>query len=133
MEVTREAGIKTNPLGYGLGVSIGDINNDGWPDIYVGNDFHENDYLYINQGNRINYGALVGHTPYLQAFIGTPPEEDGMGRKVFVVGVGDENADWVFVGDVTEHVMENIIIDNYVFGVAAVGRNGNESVVVFGR
>jgi hypothetical protein len=41
--------------------------------------------------------------------------------------------DWVFVGDVTEHVMENIIIDNYVFGVAAVGRNGNESVVVFGR
>ena len=41
--------------------------------------------------------------------------------------------DWVFVGDVTEHVMENIIIDNYVFGVSAVGRNGNESVVVFGR
>ncbi|HSJ30566.1 MAG TPA: M28 family peptidase [Longimicrobiales bacterium] len=41
--------------------------------------------------------------------------------------------DWVFVGDVTEHLMENIIIDNYVFGVAAVARNGNESVVVFGR
>jgi Zn-dependent M28 family amino/carboxypeptidase len=42
--------------------------------------------------------------------------------------------DWVFVGrDTTEHVMENIIIDNYVFGVAAVGRNGNESMVVFGR
>ncbi|HSK19307.1 MAG TPA: M28 family peptidase [Longimicrobiales bacterium] len=41
--------------------------------------------------------------------------------------------DWVFAGDATEHVMENIIIDNYVFGVAAVGRDGNESVVVFGR
>lgn len=40
---------------------------------------------------------------------------------------------WVFVGNVTEHVMENIIIDNYVFGVAAVSRSGNESVVVFGR
>jgi hypothetical protein len=38
-----------------------------------------------------------------------------------------------FVADVTEHVLENIVIDNYVFGVAAVGRNGNESVVVFGR
>ena len=40
---------------------------------------------------------------------------------------------WVHVGNVSEHVMENIIIDNYVFGVAAVGRDGNESVVVFGR
>jgi hypothetical protein len=41
--------------------------------------------------------------------------------------------DWVFVSDTTEHLMENIIIDNYVFGVAAVGTDGNESVVVFGR
>lgn len=40
---------------------------------------------------------------------------------------------WVYVGNVTEHVMENIVIDNYVFGVAAVGSNGNESVVMFGR
>ena len=35
----------------GLGVNICDINNDGFPDIYVSNDFHENDYLYINNGN----------------------------------------------------------------------------------
>jgi hypothetical protein len=35
-------------LGYGLGISIADINMDGWPDVYVGNDFHEKDYLYIN-------------------------------------------------------------------------------------
>jgi Zn-dependent M28 family amino/carboxypeptidase len=40
---------------------------------------------------------------------------------------------WVFIRDATEHRMENIIIDNYVFGVAAVGRDGNESVIVFGR
>src|SRR5690606_15480905 len=40
---------------------------------------------------------------------------------------------WVFVGDVNEYVLENVIIDNYVVGVAAVGRDGNESVVVFGR
>lgn len=40
---------------------------------------------------------------------------------------------WVYVGNVTEHVMENIVIDNYLFGVASVGRDGNESVVVFGR
>lgn len=40
---------------------------------------------------------------------------------------------WVWVGNVTEHTLRNIIIDNYVFGVAAVARDGNESVVVFGR
>ena len=49
--VTREAGIKGTRIGYGLGVAVSDINLDGWPDIYVGNDFHENDYLYINQKN----------------------------------------------------------------------------------
>ncbi|MBL7825329.1 MAG: VCBS repeat-containing protein, partial [Saprospiraceae bacterium] len=38
-------------IGYGLGIVTGDINLDGWPDIYIGNDFHENDYLYINQGD----------------------------------------------------------------------------------
>lgn len=48
-EVTLEAGIKCSVIGYGLSVVTGDINNDGWPDIYIGNDFHENDYLYLNQ------------------------------------------------------------------------------------
>lgn len=49
IEVTEEAGILSSALGYGLGVAVGDVNNDGYPDIYVGNDFHENDYLYLNQ------------------------------------------------------------------------------------
>src|SRR5690606_808971 len=48
---TKESGIFSNALGYGLGIAAGDINLDGRPDIYVGNDFHENDYLYINEGN----------------------------------------------------------------------------------
>ncbi|MDH7447931.1 VCBS repeat-containing protein [Aquimarina sp. 2201CG14-23] len=48
-DVSNEAGIFQGAIGYGLGVSISDINNDGFPDIYVGNDFFENDYLYINQ------------------------------------------------------------------------------------
>ena len=50
-EVTKEAGLHTGLLSFGLGVSVGDINNDGYPDIYVGNDFIEKDYLYINQKN----------------------------------------------------------------------------------
>lgn len=51
IDVSIEAGIYGSAIGYGLGVSIGDVNRDGWPDIYVANDFFENDYLYMNQGN----------------------------------------------------------------------------------
>jgi enediyne biosynthesis protein E4 len=49
IEITRTAGINSSALGYGLGIGVGDVNFDGYPDIYIGNDFHENDYLYINQ------------------------------------------------------------------------------------
>lgn len=48
VDVTKSAGIYSSALGYGLAVSTVDINGDGWSDIYVGNDFHENDYIYIN-------------------------------------------------------------------------------------
>ena len=50
-EVSKEAGIYQSDLGYGLGLGIADINNDGWDDIYIGNDFHENDYYYVNNKN----------------------------------------------------------------------------------
>ena len=49
--VTQKAGIISNPLGYGLGLHIADVNNDGWQDIYIGNDYVEEDYLYINNKN----------------------------------------------------------------------------------
>jgi hypothetical protein len=49
--VTRQAGIFSSDIGFGLGVSVVDINQDGYPDIYVSNDFFERDYLYINQKN----------------------------------------------------------------------------------
>ncbi|MCG8305797.1 MAG: VCBS repeat-containing protein [Cytophagales bacterium] len=47
-DVSAEAGIIGNEIGYGLGVSAGDLNNDGWPDLYVANDYSEHDYLYFN-------------------------------------------------------------------------------------
>ena len=49
--VTKEAGIYGSLIGFGLGVTIGDINDDHFPDLYVSNDFFEHDYLYINQGD----------------------------------------------------------------------------------
>ncbi len=50
-DVSAKAGIYQASMGYGLGISVADINNDGWEDIYVSNDFHEDDYYYVNQGN----------------------------------------------------------------------------------
>ena len=62
--VSEKAGLIENALGYGLGVSIGDFNNDGWPDIYVANDYSERDYLYLNE-KRGNFTEVlmssVGH------------------------------------------------------------------------
>jgi len=48
-DVTKQANIHSSVIGYGLGIVAADINLDGYPDLYVGNDFHENDYMYINQ------------------------------------------------------------------------------------
>ncbi|MGC4035273.1 MAG: VCBS repeat-containing protein [Chitinophagaceae bacterium] len=48
-DITQQAGIYCSKIGFGLGVTIADINKDGWQDIYVSNDFFEKDYLYINQ------------------------------------------------------------------------------------
>jgi len=50
-DVSEKAGIYGSLIGFGLGVIVGDINNDGLPDIYVCNDFYEHDYLYINRGD----------------------------------------------------------------------------------
>ncbi len=51
-DVTETSGIYNSPLGYGLALVTSDFNQDGLLDFYIGNDFHENDYLYINQGNK---------------------------------------------------------------------------------
>ena len=50
-EVSAKAGIHGSLISFGLGVTIGDVNGDAWPDVYVSNDFFERDYLYINQKN----------------------------------------------------------------------------------
>lgn len=65
VEVTRTSGINSTVLGYGLGVSVGDVDFNGYPDMYIGNDFHENDYLYINQKNgtfKENLNNAIKHT-----------------------------------------------------------------------
>jgi hypothetical protein len=64
-EVTTQAGIYSSRIGYGLGIAVSDINQDGWLDLYVSNDFHENDYLYLNNQDGTFIDATttaLGHT-----------------------------------------------------------------------
>lgn len=50
-DVSADAGIRQNPLTYGLGIVVADINLDGWQDVYVTNDYNEPDYCYLNNKN----------------------------------------------------------------------------------
>ncbi len=63
-EIGLSAGITGN-YGYGLGLSTTDINKDGFIDIYVSNDYLENDYLYINQGNGTFKEKIKEHTRHV--------------------------------------------------------------------
>jgi len=64
-DVSDQAGLISNVLGFGLGVAISDVNEDGWQDIYVSNDYNEQDYLYINNQDGTFSESLenfIGHT-----------------------------------------------------------------------
>ena len=66
-DVTKEAGIFSGDIDFGLGVSAGDVNNDGYPDLYISNDFWERDYLYINQKNGTFKEELTDRLSYTSA------------------------------------------------------------------
>jgi hypothetical protein len=67
-DISAESGIYQAAMGYGLGVSVADLNNDGWLDIYVSNDFHEDDYYYINQKDGTYKEGIKEHFKHLSRF-----------------------------------------------------------------
>lgn len=67
IDVTKKVGIQSSPLMYGLGIGISDINNDGWPDIYIANDYSPSDYLYINNQDGTftdKLNSFLGHISF---------------------------------------------------------------------
>lgn len=67
-DVSVEAGIKQNPLGFGLSATVSDLNGNGLPDIYVANDFTERDYMYINQGDGTFRDEILSRTDVISNF-----------------------------------------------------------------
>lgn len=65
-DISDRAGFEGSAYTYGLGVGVADVNNDGWQDIYISNDYSAPDYLYINNGNGTFTNKIqesVGHMP----------------------------------------------------------------------
>ena len=102
-DVSKEAGIYGSKIGFGLGVSVGDVNRDGWMDIYVSNDFFERDYLYVNNKNgtfteslesqirETSLGAMgadiadINNDTYPDIFVTEMTPEDNARRKTKVM------------------------------------------------
>jgi hypothetical protein len=68
IDVSEESGIVNNSIGFGLGIAIGDINNDQWPDILVGHDYSEKDHLYLNQKDGTFKEAILQATNHISNF-----------------------------------------------------------------
>ena len=67
-DVSEQSGIINNVLSFGLGVAVSDINNDGWPDIYISNDFNEEDYLYVNNRDGTFRNTIRDATGHVSLF-----------------------------------------------------------------
>ena len=68
VDVTKTAGIFDSEIALGLGVVASDINKDGWPDLYVANDFFEQDYLYINNHDGTFTESIAKQMPSISYF-----------------------------------------------------------------
>ncbi len=67
-DISKQAGIIQNRMEYGLGVSVADLNNDGWPDIYVSNDYTGKDHLYMNAKNGTFKDEILKATGHISFF-----------------------------------------------------------------
>lgn len=116
VDVSAESGLVNNVLGFGLGVAVSDFNGDGWPDIYVSNDFNEEDYLYINQQNGTFKEELRSSMDYTSLF--------SMGSDV-----GDVNND----GRIDVVSLDMLPQDNYRIKLTSGADNYNKYQLLLDR
>jgi len=97
-EITQESGIHNGIIGYGLGLGLGDLNNDGFTDLYIGNDFFENDYLYLNNQNNTFEDLIaknqehIGHTSHFSMGVDIADFNNDALADIFVLDMLPENA-----------------------------------------
>ncbi len=107
VDVSKEAGIFGSLIGFGLGVTVGDVNGDGWPDIYISNDFYERDYLYINNKNGTFTEKLQGWTSHVS--------QSSMGADM--ADINNDGLPDIFTTDMLpesdERVKQTTNFDNY--------------------
>ncbi len=94
-DVTRAAGLFSSSLTYGLGAGIADIDKDGWPDLYVGNDYNAPDFLYMNNGDgtfRDELGTRIRHTSHASMGIDIADINNDGWAEIFVLDMlAEEN------------------------------------------
>jgi hypothetical protein len=125
-DVSAQAGIHSDVLTFGLGLAISDLNNDGWPDIYVSNDFNEPDYLFINNG------------PSAPAKPGGPPGEVTFTEKLracmdqtSLYSMGNDAADFNNDGLVDLMTLDMLPEDNHTQKMHSGAENFNKFQQLF--
>lgn len=121
-DVSEQTGIHSNVLTFGLGLAISDINNDGWPDVYVSNDFNEPDYLFINNGASAG-GGPVTFTERLR---------DCM-DETSLYSMGNDAADMNNDGWVDLMTLDMLPEDNHTQKMHSGAENFNKFQQLFGR
>lgn len=107
VDVTRTSGIYGSLIGFGLGITVGDVNADNYLDIYISNDFYERDYLYINQGNGTFKESITEYMGHISMF--------SMGADM--ADINNDGYPEIFVTDMLSEtdvrVKERIVFEDY--------------------
>ena len=128
-DVSTQAGIHSDVLTFGLGLAISDLNNDGWPDVYVSNDFNEPDYLFINNGPSHPSAATPG-TPGPVTF--TESLSKCM-DQTSLYSMGNDAADFNNDGLVDLMTLDMLPEDNHTQKMHSGAENFNKFQALFNR